>query len=392
MTKTTESDLIINQDSPGQQALSETDLDVSLSIPETSKVQEIPRSIWRRIRFEKIGIFFLSLYLFVLAIMLMKDGAQTLAPWVQSVGKISNSVNCLGFGWVLSYIIMSGSPVAAAALTFFGSGAIDKLGAFSMITGSRMGAGFVVLLIGFLYVVRGRNRATSLSMGLLTLFITWSTYLPAYFLGIFMLETGFLDSFQLNQGTLLKSSTEIIIGPITNLFTELFPGWLIFLVGLGAIYLSLNLFDRCLPQVAIKESHVGWASRLVYRPAVMFAFGALVTLLSLSVSVSLGILVPLSSRGFIRRENVIPYIMGANITTFIDTLLAAVLLGNPQAFTVVLIEMLAVTIISLVILLFFYPSYQKIILRLISRLTNQNLLLVMFLIFTILTPLIMIFL
>ena len=54
--------------------------------------------------------------------------------------------------------------------------------------------------------------------------------------------------------------------------------------------------------------------------------GALVTLLTLSVSVSLSVLVPLNHRGYVRRENVIPYIMGAGITTFVDTLLAALLL------------------------------------------------------------------
>ena len=78
--------------------------------------------------------------------------------------------------------------------------------------------------------------------------------------------------------------------------------------------------------------------------------GALITLISMSVSLSLGILVPLSTRGFIRRENVIPYIMGANITTFIDTLLAAVLLDNPPAFTIVLVQMLSISVVSVVLL------------------------------------------
>jgi Na+/phosphate symporter len=62
----------------------------------------------------------------------------------------------------------------------------------------------------------------------------------------------------------------------------------------------------------------------------------------MSVSVSLSILVPLSDRGFIRRENLIPYILGANITTFIDTLLASVLLDNPLAFTIVLVQMVSI--------------------------------------------------
>jgi len=92
----------------------------------------------------------------------------------------------------------------------------------------------------------------------------------------------------------------------------------------------------------------------------------------MSVSLSLSILVPLSARGFVRRENVIPYIMGANITTFIDTLLAAVLLGNPAAFTVVFVEMLSISIISLIILLFFYRNYHKAVLKFMNWVTTSN--------------------
>ena len=123
--------------------------------------------------------------------------------------------------------------------------------------------------------------------------------------------------------------------------TGLLPAWAVFLVGLGISMVSFNLFDRCLPQATLKDSQVGWMSRLVYRPWVMFLLGCLITTISMSVSISLSILVPLSARGFVRRENVIPYIMGANITTFVDTLLAAVLLKNPEAFTIVLVVMVS---------------------------------------------------
>ena len=91
----------------------------------------------------------------------------------------------------------------------------------------------------------------------------------------------------------------------------------------------------------------------------MLTLGGAITLLSMSVSVSLAILVPLSNRGFIRRENVIPYIMGANVTTFIDTLLASMLMDNPAASTVVLAEMLSIVIVSAIILAFFYRAYPR---------------------------------
>jgi hypothetical protein len=267
---------------------------------------------------------------------------------------------------------MSGSPVAAAALTFFEAGVIDKLGAFAMITGSRLGASFIVLFIGFVYVLRGRNRASGLSMGLLSLSVTGTTYLVGLIIGWGLLQSGRLDHLQLQSGALLNSVIDLVFDPIIAFLQPLLPRWSLFLIGLGIIMVSFNLFDRCLPQMAIKESQVGRISRLVYKPWVMFILGGLVTLISMSVSVSLSILVPLSNRGFVRRENVIPYIMGANITTFIDTLLAAVLLNNPDAFTVVLVEMLSITIVSILILLTVYHRYERGMLALVAWVTDSN--------------------
>ena len=92
----------------------------------------------------------------------------------------------------------------------------------------------------------------------------------------------------------------------------------------------------------------------------------------MSVSISLSILVPLSERGFVRRENVVPYIMGANISTFIDTLFAAVLLDNATAFTIVLVEMVALSAAAIVILLVNYPAYERAMLSLVDTITTDQ--------------------
>ena len=57
-----------------------------------------------------------------------------------------------------------------------------------MITGSRIGAGFIVLLLGFIYVLRGRDRAASLGMGLLSFRVTGTTHVAALFIGLFTLS------------------------------------------------------------------------------------------------------------------------------------------------------------------------------------------------------------
>jgi Na+/phosphate symporter len=337
-------------------------------------------------RLGKVVLFIASLFLFILAITLMKEGARDLAPLVRDSFRVDNPANSLGFGWLFAYIVMSGSPVAAAALTFFDAGVIDQLGAFTMITGSRLGASFIVLFIGFVYVVRGRNRATSLSMGLLSLSVTGTTYLIGLGVGLSLLISGRLNAVQLHSGALLTSATDLIFDPITNFFLSFLPRWSLFIVGFVIILTSFSLFDKCLPQMSIKESQVGRMSRLVYQPWVMFLLGASLTMISMSVSVSLSILVPLSQRGFVRRENVIPYIMGANITTFVDTLLAAVLLDNSQAFTVVLAEMLSITIVSVIILLLFYRLYQGAMLDLVEIITANNRNLAIFMIVILVIP------
>jgi len=351
------------------------------------------KSAWReKVNLGKLLTFITSLYLFILAISLMKDGARGIAPWVRDGLAINGAANSLGFGWLFAYLIMSGSPVAAAALTFFDAGVIDKLGAFAMITGSRLGASFIVLFIGFLYILRGRDRSTSLSMGLFSLMVTATTYVPALFIGAAILHFGWLDNWQLQSGALLHSAIDFLVKPLTQMAIHLLPNWLIFVLGLGIILVSFHLFDKCLPQMTIKESQVGWVSRLVYKPWVMFFLGAFVTLISMSVSISLSILVPLSARGFVRRENVIPYIMGANISTFIDTLLAAVLLSNSAAFTVVFIEMVSITLVSALILALFYQRYQRLVLRSVEWITTSNRNLAIFMVLIFCVPIILIIL
>ena len=355
-----------------------------------SHVEPLP--LYRRISWSKIGLFFVSLFLFLLALTLMKDGARGLAPlFANDRFALETAANTMGFGWLFAYVVMSGSPVAASALTFLDAEIITPVQTFSMIVGSRMGASFIILLIGFIYVLRGRNRSTSLSMGLLSFVVTGSLQIGALIIGTLLLSSGILERFQFGQGMAVSAITDKVLDPISAFFQSFLPTWALFVVGMGIILITFNLFDKCLPEMTIKESQVGRVSRLVYHPLVMLLLGSAVTLVSMSVSVSLSILVPLSDRGFVRRENVIPYIMGANITTFIDTLLAAILLNNPEGITVVLAEMLAVSLTSLIILLTTFRRYERTSLRTVNWITrrNRNLALFMFVIFIV--PLILLF-
>jgi solute carrier family 34 (sodium-dependent phosphate cotransporter) len=346
--------------------------------------------ILRRVSWPKVGLFIVSLFLFILALTLMKDGARGLAPVVQNRFSLDNPANTLGFGWLFAYLIMSGSPVAASALTFLDAGIITPIQTFTMIIGSRMGASFIILFIGFIYVLRGRNRSTSLSMGLLSFTVTGTLQLGSLIIGTLLLLSGVLDRFDFGQGVAIAAITDLIFDPISAFFQSFLPSWALFIIGLGIILVTFNLFDRCLPEMTIKESQVGRMSRLVYQPMIMFLLGSAVTLVSMSVSVSLSILVPLSHRGFVRRENVIPYIMGANITTFIDTLLAAVLLNSHAAVSVVLAEMLGVGLSALLIMVLVFRAYERTSLHFVGWVSDRNVNLALFMFTILIIPLVLI--
>jgi sodium-dependent phosphate cotransporter len=347
------------------------------------------KPVWQRWGLDKILLFVFSLFLFILSLTLMKIGARSLTPLIEGRFSVHSPANSLGFGWLSAYLLMSGSPVAAASLTFLDAGLLNELNTFFMITGSRLGASFIVLFIGFIYVLRGRSRANSLGMGLLSLVVTGSTYVAALGVGIWLLQNGILDSVQLQSGALLESVFDLIFMPITRLLLSFLPQWSLFVIGLGFILVSFNLFDRAIPQVTLSESQVGHLGQFVYRPLVMFGLGAVVTLISMSVSVSLAILVPLSQRGFVRRENVTPYIMGANVTTFVDTLLAALLVNNHTAFTIVLAQMISVAVVSMVILLLAFEPYQHAMLRIVRWVISGQVQMVIFMVMILVIPLLL---
>lgn len=308
-------------------------------------------------------VFWLSLTIFALSLLLVKQGAEPLAPLLKSGFQIDNSFDALGLGWLAAMVSLSGSPVAATALAFFQAGVLNAIQTFAMIAGSRLGAAFVVLLVGFVYTLRRGSRETSLGAGLLSLLVTQTIVLPAIFVGLAILRSGVLDKVSFGARAGLVSPLDWAFGPLISQTQAVIPAWGLFPLGFGLMLTSFWMFDKALPQLHIQGTGLERINRLLFRPGVSFLLGAGTTALTMSVSVSLSMLIPLSNRGFIRQENVIPYIMGANVTTFIDTLIAAGLLANPQAVTIVLVQMVSVSLISGAVLVLAYPTYDRLLAR-----------------------------
>ena len=306
----------------------------------------------------RIGALVLGLGLFVTALGIMKAGAVELIPSLQGSVFTDNPWSTLGLGWLGACLVLSGSPIAASSLTFLDGGAIDASQAFTMLTGSRFGASFVVLVVGFIYALRrkgGGSRRAPMSIGILSLIMTMVAYLPGALIGWLLLTGGHLDRVNLAPPPSLLSLTDTAFGWAVDLARDLVPWWGLFPVGLAVLLVAFKVFDAALPQVG-SERFERRTDAWYTKPWAMFAVGCGVALLTLSVSVALTVLVPLVAKGYLKKEDTLPYIAGANITTLADTLVAAILLGNPVASRVVLAEVLGVTAWTLLLIGLFYPT------------------------------------
>lgn len=313
----------------------------------------------------------LGILLFVFALQIVKAGAGSLVPLLDGLS-VSGPLNSVGFGWLLAYAAMGGSPVAAIGVTLLSSDVLTEAEAFAVIGGSRLGASFIVLAVGFILYLGRRRNADGLSIGVIALVTTFTTQGPAIALGLVSLHYGWLDALHFSPPPSMLDWIDSLYGRPVNWLDSNLAGGFVFGVGIVVLLLSFAVFDRALPKLEAGSSSVETAlHRLNTRP-LMFAMGCAVTAMTLSVSISLTLLVPLSLKGYLKREHVIPYVMGANITTFIDTLAGALVLGGESAFTVVLTEMLAVAAVSAVLLTVAYGPYSRFILGTTHQATRSK--------------------
>lgn len=314
-----------------------------------------------------------GLALFVTALGLMKEGAKELIPSLEGSVFTDNAWSTLGLGWLGACLVLSGSPVAASSLTLLEGGAIDRTQSFTMLTGSRLGAAFVVLVVGSLYAIRNKHqtgRRGPVSIGILSLLTTATVYVPGALVGFVLLRRGTLDGFDIGTSPRLTSLTDTAFGWAVDVVQAIAPDWALFPVGLVLLLAGFSVFDRVLPTVGSEQ--LDHRDNTWYtRKWPMFLAGCGVTLLTLSVAVSLTVLVPLVARGVLRRANTIPYIMGANITTLADTLVAAIVIGNQDAVRVVVAVTIAVTVWTLLLLVTAYPLLRRVILG-VSRRVLQS--------------------
>lgn len=286
--------------------------------------------------------------------------------------RIEGVLGLLGLGWLGASAALSGSPVAAIALTLLDAGAVDTREALAMVSGSRFGASFIVLVVGFISYVRGRRRADGIYVGVVTLITTVTVYAPATAIGLFLVDSRWIGRLAEGVPAPPGQGIQLTAGALPGSLAGHLPDGLVFAVGGALLLAAFWLFDRALPRFDPPPLRFEALVRRLRSRGPAFCVGALVTALTMSVAVSVTMLVPLTLKGIVRREQLIPFIMGANITTFVDTFVASLLLDSPAAPAVVLAQVIPVSVVSLFLLGAIYGPYAAAVHGLAHRLLARR--------------------
>jgi len=306
-----------------------------------------------------------GLYAFIGALQVMKTGAGSLAPTLTGGGVggflTENPGTTFGLGWLMAMVVLSGTPVVATGLSLAASDppVVTEMEGFTMVAGGRMGAAFIVLLVGVLFALRGGagERVKAVSTAVLALTITAVMYVPGSAIGIALLRWDGFDNVSFTFPASFGGLVEAGYGWLLEMVDH-WPPAVLFIGGVALVVLSLKVIDSIVPRMD-ERSFAGSRLNWLQSKWPMFFLGLIVVILTLSVSVALTVLVPLVHKKYIKRENLIPYIVGADIGTLVDKLLVALLLHSRIATHIILAEIIGVSLIGIAIMVFAYGPFKR---------------------------------
>jgi len=139
------------------------------------------------------------------------------------------------------------------------------------------------------------------------------------------------------------------------------PPWLGIVVGALMLILALSGVEKYMTEIFNMPRSWNLIRATFRKPVRAFMAGLIFTLLIPSTTVMVSLLVPLAASGVIGAEfYILPYILGANIGTVFDVMIAAMATGDPIALGVWLVH-LSVNLIGAIIFLPLMKPFSRIV-------------------------------
>ena len=290
----------------------------------------------------------LAIYFFVSGIVVIKTSAvimgESLAEKI--VLLIQDTTSGVFTGWIGTALIQSSGAFDSIIVTFTSSGVIPLALAVATIIGAEIGTAVTPFLVSVLGHLRGGKRlAASYNITMSHVLYNLFTLLLFYPAELFF---GFFSNIALRGKDIFIKAPWIsafpdiieIATPWIDTLFEFIPAWLGLIIGGAMLIGALMALEKYMTAIFSMPRSWNLIRATFAKPFRAFIAGFLFTIIVPSTSVMVSILVPLAGSGAILADYyILPYILGANIGTVFDVMIAALATGDPVSLGVWLVHL-----------------------------------------------------
>ncbi|MBI5754987.1 hypothetical protein HZA41_02090 [Candidatus Peregrinibacteria bacterium] len=333
-----------------------------------------------------VALFLLT---FILAIEFIKVGIEPFSDTLREYIKqyVNSSLASMGIGWFTSFLTVNSTSIAVLGMNLVGHDILNFDEGFYLILGSRIGSAAVILFLGIIFYLKGQSYRRSINVGLLTFLAILSTSLLAIFFGkilhLLKIDENMAQALHSpGQGPMTKFISESFTHNIAAISLSQIGPVLTFLIGFIMVILVIELLNKVFYIIDFSEHDFEknpfryQLSKLLRTRFFAFLMGTIIGALTLSITVTLSILIPLythetlvskikelfNKNTSLASRMLIPYALGANLGSFLDTFVFAKISGSTIGLTLAYNVFLS-SLFSILLLFLIYRIWSDIMIR-----------------------------
>lgn len=296
----------------------------------------------------KIAAIFAILYLFLVSIGMIGTGFKGLGRGFAEQLMSSNAAPLIGLfiGILATSLIQSSSTTTSivvgmvAAGTFGEDPIVAVTTAIPYIMGANIGTSITNTIVSMGHIVNKNEFRRAFEASIVHDFFNVLSVLILFplqlYFGVISKTANWMASLFLGAGTFtFKSPVKMMTKPAVDAIKDFFKmqdiinhNWLLIFVALILLFISLRYLTVLIRSLVMERLEAFFDSHIFKTWLRAMAFGAFITILVQSSSITTSLVVPLAGAGLLQLRQIFPYTLGANIGTTITALLASLVAGT----------------------------------------------------------------
>ena len=296
----------------------------------------------------KIAAIFAILYLFLVSIGMIGTGFKGLGRGFAEQLMSSNAAPLIGLfiGILATSLIQSSSTTTSivvgmvAAGTFGEDPILAVATAIPYIMGANIGTSITNTFVSLGHIANKNEFRRAFEASIVHDFFNALSVLILFplqlYFGVISKTANWMASLFLGAGTFtFKSPVKMMTKPAVDAINNFFKmqdiinhNWLLIFAALILLFISLRYLTVLIRSLVMERLEAFFDSHIFKTWLRAMAFGAFITILVQSSSITTSLVVPLAGAGILQLRQIFPYTLGANIGTTITALLASLVAGT----------------------------------------------------------------